>query len=85
MRRRNAFSSAIRKLLEEVITDLNAEIDQLGDDFDYRRKLRDEAWCNHLSHDIASTHKKLVGRGRMEAFSELFNQELAQQGALAES
>ncbi len=73
----NAFASTIRKLLDEVITDLNAEIDQLADDFDYRGKLRDEQWCNTLAHEIAATHKKLVSRGRMESFGELFAQQVA--------
>lgn len=74
--KQRAFASTINKLLEEVITDLNAEIDQLGNDFDYRGKLRDETWCNSLSHEIAATHKKLVSRGRMESFGELFRQQL---------
>lgn len=73
----NAFISTISKLLDEVITDLNAEIDQLGDDFDYRGKLRDERWCDSLAHEIAATHKKLVARGRMEPFGELFSQQIA--------
>jgi len=73
----NAFVSAIGKLLDEVTTDLNAEIDQLGEDFDYRGKLRDEAWCKRLAHEIAATHKKLVTRGRMEPFGELFAKQVA--------
>lgn len=72
-----AFASTIGKLLDEVITDLNAEIDQLADDFDYRGKLRDEQWCKTLAHEIAATHKKLVSRGRMESFGELFAQQVA--------
>lgn len=71
------FVSTISKLLDEVITDLNAEINQLGEDFDYRGKLRDEKWCNALAHEIAATHKKLVTRSRMEPFGELFAQQVA--------
>lgn len=74
--KREAFVSAVRKLLEEVITDINAEIDQLGDDFDYRGKLRDKDWCDPLAHEIAAIHKKLVDRGRMESFTELFEKEI---------
>lgn len=73
----SVFVSAIRKLLEEVTTDLNAEIDQLGENFDYRGKLRDEDWCKSLAHEIAATHKKLVTRGRIEPFGELFAQQAA--------
>jgi hypothetical protein len=64
---------AIDKLLAEVVTDLNAEIDQLGEDFDYRGKLRDESWCKNLGHEIAAIHKKLVDRGRLDAFCEIYN------------
>jgi len=72
-----AFASAIGKLLDEITTDLNSEIDQLGENFDYRGKLRDEKWCKSLAHEIAATHKKLVTRGRMEPFRELFAQQVA--------
>jgi len=72
--RRKRMTATIDKLLSEVVTDLNAEIDQLGEDFDYRGKLRDESWCKQLAHEIAATHKKLVDRGRLEAFGEVFKQ-----------
>ena len=75
---RVCFSSAIRELLTEVITDLNAEIDQLGKDFDYRGKLREEKWCKELAYEIAATHLKLVARGRMESFITLYNNKLSQ-------
>ena len=72
---RARLSNCIDKLLAEVITDLNAEIDQLGDDFDYRDKLRDEKWCKALAHEIAATHKKLVDRGRLDSFQATYEQE----------
>lgn len=65
--------SAIDNLLSEVVTDLNAEIDQLGDDFDYRGKLRDETWCKKLGHEIVATHKKLVDRGRLDTFGVIYD------------
>ncbi len=82
---RRCFSAAIEKLLAEVITDLNAEIDQLGEDFDYRGKLRDEDWCKKLAHEIAATHIKLVARGRIEPFKTLFDMEIAQQNSGADA
>jgi len=78
---RDCFTNAVKKLLDEIITDLNAEIDQLDDDFDYRGKLRDEEWCTKLAHEIAATHIKLVERGRIESFKELYEMELAQHSA----
>lgn len=65
---RDCFARAIDILLTEIITDLNAEIDQLEEDFDYRGKLRDEKWCSNLAHEIAATHKKLVDRHRLDDF-----------------
>jgi len=69
---RERLAVCVDKLLSEVITDLNAEIDQLGEDIDYRGKLRDEKWCKELAHEIAATHKKLVDRGRLESFEKIF-------------
>ena len=77
---RKCFGLATEKLLVEIITDLNAEIDQLGEDFDYRGKLRDEEWCKKLAYLIATTHKKLVDRNRLESFRTLYDTEIAQQG-----
>jgi len=71
---RTKFAATVDKLLSEVVTDLNAEIDQLGNDFDYRGKLRDESWCKQLAYEIAATHKKLVDRGRLEDFGTAFKQ-----------
>ncbi len=71
---RKRLEATIDKLLSEVITDLNAEIDQLGEDFDYRGKLRDETWCKQQAHEIAATHKKLVDRGRLDGFDDVFKQ-----------
>lgn len=69
---RKRLSICVGKLLSEVVTDLNAEIDQLGKDFDYRGKLRDERWCKELAHEIAATHKKLVDRERLDSFKKMF-------------
>ncbi|MDZ7735597.1 MAG: hypothetical protein U5P41_05440 [Gammaproteobacteria bacterium] len=73
------FCQTIREILREVITDLDAEIDQLGDDFDYRGRLRNESWCDKLAHEVAATHKKLVDRGRLEAFEQLYSNQNVRQ------
>jgi len=69
---RNRVKVAVQKVLSEVITDIDGEIDQLEEDFDYRGKLRDEKWCKELAHEIAGTHKKLVDRQRLESFAQLY-------------
>jgi hypothetical protein len=82
---RQHFAQAIRQLISEIVTDLDAEIDQLGEDFDYRGRLRDEDWCNRLAHEIAGTHKKLVNRGRLDSFSILYDAQREQQSVPIDS
>ena len=82
---RAAFREAIKTILTEIITDIDHEIAQLGEDFDYRGKLRDEEWCQSLAHEIAATHRKLVERNRLEPFGDLYVEEMAQQNAQADS
>lgn len=74
---RKALEGATAELLSEVITDLNAEIDQLEADFDYRGRLRDEKWCSKLAHEIAATHKKLVDRGRLDTFAFMIEKQIS--------
>ena len=79
---RAALVSAIDTILSEVATDLNAELKDAGEDFDYRGKLRDEAWCKKLANDILGTHQKLVSRGRIDSLSVIFQQALQLQGSV---
>jgi len=76
---RKTLKAAVHELLSEVITDLNEEIDQLEDDFDYRGKLRDEKWCSKLAHEIAATHKKLVDRRRLDNFASMIDRQMEAQ------
>ncbi|MCR4158010.1 AIPR family protein [Kerstersia gyiorum] len=73
VRTRNTLALVINELLSEAVTDLNAEINQLEDNFDYRGRLRDEKWCKDLAHEIATTHEKLVNRGRLDNFASMIN------------
>lgn len=65
---RAALRSCIDRIVNEFTTDVNAEVDPHGDDFDYRGKLRDAEWAAKLSKEIVTTHLKLVARGRIEGF-----------------
>lgn len=62
---RASLQHAIGELLGELITDLNAELDTLGADFDYRGKLRDADWSKKMAGELVATRKKLVARGRL--------------------
>ena len=68
--KRDRFRKCIRTLLKDVVIDLNAEVKEHGEDFDYRGKLRDEAWVTNLSKTIVTDSQKQVSRGRIPSFSQ---------------
>jgi hypothetical protein len=55
------------------VIDVNAEVDALGDDFDYRGKLRDEAWVKDLKKEVVTNYQKGVTRGRIKSFEREWN------------
>jgi hypothetical protein len=57
-----------------MVIDLNAEIDEYGDDFDYRDKLRDATWAKELSKKIVGDYQKLVNRGRIQSFKQTWEE-----------
>lgn len=73
--KRAHLAGTIDVLLSEIVTDLNAEIDQLEEDFDYRGHLRDEKWCKNIAHELAATHKKLVDRDRLDSFARIYEKQ----------
>ena len=67
--RRQKFRVCIRNLLQDVAIDLNAEVEDYGEDFDYRGRLRDEEWVKRLRRTIVADYQKQVSRGRVPSFS----------------
>jgi hypothetical protein len=67
---RDKFRNCILQIVSDLIVDLNLEIKDLGDDFDYRDKLRDSAWVKEQSAKLVGTHKKLVRRGSFLSFKD---------------
>lgn len=67
---RKHFQSCVRQIVNDVVVDLNAEVDEYGEDFDYRDKLRDTEWVKKLSKTVVGEHIKLVNRKRIKSFSE---------------
>ena len=63
----------ISGVIDDIIIDLNGEVNDLGEDFDYKSKLRDESWVKELSRNIVSNYQKLVNRKRINSFSEEWN------------
>ncbi|MFB0522127.1 MAG: AIPR family protein [Candidatus Bathyarchaeia archaeon] len=70
---REYFGECISKIVDDMIIDVNAEVDELGDDFDYRGKLRDESWVKDLSKSVVGNYQKLVQRKRIDSFSMEWN------------
>lgn len=73
-KRWQALETCIHTILNDIIIDLNAEVEQLGEDFDYRGKLRDETWIKGLSLRVVAEYRKLVSRGRIDSLSSQYSQ-----------
>ena len=54
----------IGQLLDGLMIDLNLETENLGDEFDYRGKLREKEFINKLSNDLLSSYLKDIKRGK---------------------
>ena len=75
--KRTHFRETISKIVGDIIIDLNAEVDEHGEDFDYRGKLRDQQWANELMKKIVADYLKLVNRGRIQSFTDEWTKALA--------
>jgi len=60
----------ISALVGDVIIDLNEEVGEAGEDFDYRDKLRDSDWVKEISKELVAGYLKQVKRGRIQSFKE---------------
>lgn len=67
---RERFGNCIGALIQDAVTDMNEEVSLLGDDFDYRGKLRDSDWVKQLANEIVGTHMKLSRRKKIQSFGE---------------
>ena len=63
---RERFRALVDTIRRDIITDLNAEVDEYKEDFDYRGKLRDEEWVNKLRKEVVGVRQKLVKRGSIQ-------------------
>jgi hypothetical protein len=67
---RQHFKTCVLDVLNDVVIDLNDEIKEYGDDFDYRDKLRDSDWVRTITRTIVKDHLKQINRGRAKGFKE---------------
>jgi len=62
------FKHCMSMIIGDIIVDINAEVDEYGDEFDYRGKLRDSEWVKDLAKEVVSTYLKMVQRKRLDSF-----------------
>jgi hypothetical protein len=67
---RDRFYNCVKTLMGDIIVDLNAEVDEFGDNFDYRDKLRDSEWVKSLSKKIVADHLKQIKRARIPSLKQ---------------
>ena len=68
--KRSLFRSCVGTVLNDVVIDLNGEIDEHGEDFDYRGRLRDEEWVKEIGRTLVADYQKQVARGRIPSFEQ---------------
>ena len=64
-----SFRSRVKRVLHDIAIDLNAELGDLGEKFDYRRRLREESWVKGLWRTTVADYEKQVARNRIPSFA----------------
>lgn len=67
----------VGEILKEVIVDLNAEVKEAGDTFDYKNLLKSPREVKALAEKILATHLKLVSRGRVNSLDKEWDTRMA--------
>ncbi|HEX8176986.1 MAG TPA: AIPR family protein [Pyrinomonadaceae bacterium] len=67
---RERFKDCVRTILKDVIIDVNAKVEEYGENFDYRDRLRNSQWVKELNQEVVSIHLKLIKRGTIKSFGE---------------
>jgi hypothetical protein len=67
---RAKFQTCIRTVVNDLIIDLNGELADVGEDFDYRDRLRDQKWVTDMRRTLVSDYQKQVARDRIASISD---------------
>jgi hypothetical protein len=67
------FVEAVTTIVDDIVIDFNGEVGSLGEDFDYRSRLREEVWVMKLTQEIVSSYQKQVNRKRIDSFEQEWN------------
>ena len=68
---RSKFIGVMKSLIGELAIDLNYEVKSLGENFDYRGRLRDKEWVRETSQRVATSREKDVARAKAEPLSDM--------------
>jgi hypothetical protein len=80
---RQRFRRCIDNIVSDLITDVDAEIEDVGQDFDYRGKLRDSDWVKKVAKNVVSDHLKMVARKKISSFKDDWQRPVAAKKAAA--
>lgn len=65
------FCGAVAEALKTLVVDLNYEVQELGDTFDYKGDLKSPSKVAELRGKLLTSYKKDVVRGKATAFESL--------------
>lgn len=69
----DALCSAVRQILSAVIIDLNYEVDDLGEKFDYKSDLKSPSKIRELEGKLLRSYEKDIARNKAPSLSELLS------------
>lgn len=64
------FLKILRDIIIDIVIDFNYEVNDLGDDFNYREKLRDKSWVQTIRKNIIASMQKEIAKGKVSSFAE---------------
>lgn len=67
---RKKFDKCLETIMSDLVVDLDAEINLLAADFDYRDKLRDKDWVTKLASTLVKEREKQIAKKRTETFKD---------------
>lgn len=67
---RQHFRQCLGTILGDLVVDLNSELNPLGQDFDYRDKLRQEKWVTDLASTLVKERDKQIIKRRTPKFAD---------------
>ena len=75
--RRENLRQSLSNIIDDIIIDLNAEVGDLDEDFDYKSSLRNDDWVKKLNRNIVSNYLKQIKRNRIPSFIEEWEKAVA--------